>query len=271
LRQALQTHSSGVSRDARSVNTLDNRSGSPGGASASTGGGRGGGNNSVGKTQQQQQPPTPTNSQQQNAPSNNKINNNTSSSSSSGMMSPSPANARSGGAASTSGTAVTTPFANRSAGTKIVMGTTGQAAPATVSPNRTHKIIYAWEGGNNQSQRSPVELNGVVFLPSKQNGFYSRQDTLTPGLDTTPLPEKYVDFQIILTEEELTTLANRKKTIMSRVGHGFSLKTAADASLHISTPYVDPRRIHKDLLRPVNPDKWISSDPLRVARKGDKF
>jgi hypothetical protein len=220
----------------------------------------------VGKTQQQ---PPPTNTQQQNTSSNNKNNNNTSISSS-GMMSPSPANVRSGGA-STGGTAVTTPFANRSAGTKIVMGTTGQATPATVSPNRTHKIIYAWEGGNNQSQRSPVELNGVVFLPSKQNGFYSRQDTLTPGLDTTPLPEKYVDFQIILTEEELTTLANRKKTIMSRVGHGFSLKTAADASLHISTPYVDPRRIHKDLLRPVNPDKWISSDPLRVARKGDKF
>lgn len=129
--------------------------------------------------------------------------------------------------------------------------------------------IYAWEDSNERAERVPLEVSGVVFLPSKVAGFYSRQDTLNPGVDTTPLPEKYVDFQIILTAEELTTLAARKKTATSRVG--VAPRGLPAPSLSSSTPYIDPRRIQKDLLRPTNPDKWMDPEGLRAYKKGEKI
>ena len=150
---------------------------------------------------------------------------------------------------------------------------TGAGNNTTTLGKSQANIIYAWEEGNERPSRVPLEMGGVVFLPSRANGFYSRQDTISPGLDTTPLPEKYVDFQIILTEEELTTLAARKKTAMARlnVGAGAGGSTRNQASLNISTPYVDPRRIQKELLRPNNPDKWMDQEGLRPYKKGEKI
>jgi hypothetical protein len=46
---------------------------------------------------------------------------------------------------------------------------------------------------------------------------------------------------------------------------------SAPQSLHSSTPYVDPRRIYKDHLRPNNPDRWISAEGLRPYKKTEKL
>jgi len=128
--------------------------------------------------------------------------------------------------------------------------------------------IYTWEENNERAERVPIEVGGATFLPSKQVGFYNRQDPHHGGFDTTPLPERYVDFQIVLSAEELTTLAARKKTLTSRVGQS---PRGIKPTLHSSTPYVDPRRIQRDLLRPVNPDKWLSSEGLRPYKRTEKI
>lgn len=127
--------------------------------------------------------------------------------------------------------------------------------------------IYAWEESNERPERVPIDIGGVTFLPSKQVGFYNRQDVVQVGFDSTPLPEKHVDFQIILSAEELTTLAARKKAASTRM----ATQKNAQPSLHISTPYVDPRRIYKDHLRPTNPDRWISAEGLRPYKRGEKI
>mmetsp|Transcript_13604 Transcript_13604/g.22704 ORF Transcript_13604/g.22704 Transcript_13604/m.22704 type:complete len:321 (-) Transcript_13604:161-1123(-) len=155
--------------------------------------------------------------------------------------------------------------------------------------------IYDWEGTGAPAPRVAIELNGTVFVPSSINGFYNRQDSRSPLLDSTPLPEKHCDFQIILSEEELITLAARKKAAAtlananrtkidmsggsgaggmaaggvavgggSRTGSGGNsvsglMQTRPHRTLHSSTPYVEPSRIQRDMLRPTNPDKWLGN------------
>ena len=63
----------------------------------------------------------------------------------------------------------------------------------------------------------------------------------------------------------MTTLAARKKSAATRM----STMKGTPASLHSSTPYIDPRRVHRDMLRPTNPDKWVSSEGMRPYKKGE--
>ncbi len=151
---------------------------------------------------------------------------------------------------------------------RSISGIQSTSANTTTGPLSQPQQIYAWEDGNERAERVPFDVGGVTFLPSKQVGFYNRQDPNTGGIDSTPLPERYVDFQIILSPEELTTLAARKKTLIGRVG--LSVR-AEKPSVHTSTPYVDPRRVHRDLLRPVNPDKWLSAEGLRPYKRAEKI
>ncbi|KAJ1414791.1 hypothetical protein B484DRAFT_454751, partial [Ochromonadaceae sp. CCMP2298] len=131
----------------------------------------------------------------------------------------------------------------------------------TQASHHTHDPIYAWEGAAERPPRVAVEVGGSVFLPSSMNGFYSRQDNRSPLLDSASLPERYCDFIMVLTEEELTTLAARKKANkMAQPDGALALKPVR--TLHSSTPYIEPHRIYKEMLRQENPDKWIA-DGLR--------
>jgi len=124
--------------------------------------------------------------------------------------------------------------------------------------------IYAWEDGNNIKKRENIEMNGLVYKPTRELGFYSvgNSQDLSFGND------RYIDFQIILTDEELTTLAARTKA--SRViipSHITDHSKSVATSVHTSTPYIDPKRIFRDMLRPNNPDKWLHPDGMRPYQK----
>ena len=72
------------------------------------------------------------------------------------------------------------------------------------SINKSSQSIYAWEDGNNNMKiREKIEMNGLLYRPTREVGFYSggNSQDLSFGND------RYIDFQIILTDEELTTLA----------------------------------------------------------------
>jgi len=73
--------------------------------------------------------------------------------------------------------------------------------------------IYAWEDGNNIKKRENIEMNGLVYKPTRELGFYSvgNSQDLSFGND------RYIDFQIILTDEELTTLAGVLLSMMMMI------------------------------------------------------
>jgi hypothetical protein len=238
LRKALQSQGS-ASRDARSVNTND-RSTSPTGTPLSSKF-----HNQAAKTPISQGGPVATST----TPSVHSIR----------TMS---TNHRPAG----SSVSPTPPSARSQSGARSVANTSTVITEARTSMTHSQPI-YAWEEGNERAERIPLDIGGVTFLPSKQVGFYNRQDTVQAGFDSTPLPDKYVDFQIILSAEELTTLASRKKAASTRL---VAMK-GNQQSLHCSTPYVDPRRIYKDHLRPSNPDRWISSEGLRPYKRSEKL
>lgn len=154
------------------------------------------------------------------------------------------------------------------------------------SPGSTSKPIYAWETGQTgDRQRSSVTIDSIVFEPTALPGFYKRvarqvhkkspiqgeeegemaddadQEEIVEEEDFVELSDKFVDFQIILTEEEMRTLASRKKRERDDVK---LLKSqAAATSIHSATPYIDPKRITQELLRPQQPDKWVASEGMR--------
>jgi hypothetical protein len=108
-----------------------------------------------------------------------------------------------------------------------------------------------------EGARMPINVGGSVFLPSSLNGFYNRQNT--PGsLGDSEMPERHCDFTVVLTEEELTTLASRKKAA-TMANHqsvsGGALALKPFRTLNSSSPYIDKDRVYK--LRPEAPDKWI--------------
>ena len=241
LRKALQSQPS-ASRDARSVNTND-RSGSP---SSTPMGGKLYNNASNSNTNNPNHPSMAFNSS--NTPS---VHTTTRTMSSSSHRKPSAGNSNS-----------PTPQSGRShTGSRV------NANSTVMTENRSSmglsQSIYAWEDNNERPERIPLEICEVVFIPSKQVGFYNREDT-------DQLPEKHVDVQIVVSAEELTTLAARKKAASARALAAKQGSTGQPPSLHSSTPYVDPRRIHKDLLRPTNPDKWISADGLSTYKRPEK-
>lgn len=75
--------------------------------------------------------------------------------------------------------------------------------------------------------------------------------------------EKYVDFQVVLTAEELATLAARRRA--DRRDVKLDKNQAAAASPLVSVPYVEPRRVREALLRPDQPEKWINSSGIVLA------
>jgi hypothetical protein len=75
------------------------------------------------------------------------------------------------------------------------------------SPNRkSQKPIYAWELDDITPVRQRIRLEGAQFFPSSTPGVYMREDPLSKDVVHE---DKYIDVQIVLTEEEFTTLVSR--------------------------------------------------------------
>ena len=64
----------------------------------------------------------------------------------------------------------------------------GNSSSSVISDLRTARgsqPIYAWEESNERTERVPIEINEITFLPSKQLGFYTRNDIINPALNNT--------------------------------------------------------------------------------------
>lgn len=127
-----------------------------------------------------------------------------------------------------------------------------QSASKKATPSVSN--IYAWEDGSVKPQRKEIYLEDFCYHPSTTPGFYNRMVAEDESKDLV-ISDKFIDFQIVLTQEEITTLAARKKAEKPDIK--LAKSQAAATSVHLSTPYVDPKRIINDMLRPGHPDRWV--------------
>lgn len=154
-------------------------------------------------------------------------------------------------------------------------------ASVVLPPAPTEKI-YDWESRDKDTVKKRLFLDGSSYCPTNQPGMYIREvrETVTENdvdehglpvagygnvvgiIGTEDLPDKYIDFQIILTAEEMSTLISRRR-ITSRSDIQLAKSQLVSGNVHISTPYVDPSRVMKDHFRPNHPEKWVSKEDIR--------
>eukprot|EP01031_Cornospumella_fuschlensis_P033707 gene33707-40780_t len=138
--------------------------------------------------------------------------------------------------------------------------TSGKSTPGK-STNKAGSLspgqIYAWEERSEKPVlRDTIELNGVTFDPSPVTGLYSRR--MDRGEESELVSDRFIDVQIVLTQEELATLAARKKAQKPQTK--LFKNQQASTSVHTAVPYIDPSRIKRDMLRPGHPDRWLGSE-----------
>lgn len=117
--------------------------------------------------------------------------------------------------------------------------------------------IYAWEDRSDKYIRQEFILDPFAYEPSSTPGFYSRK---LNEEEEPPSSDKFIDFQIILSHEEMIALAARKKA--ERADVKLVKNQAATTSINYSTPYIDQKRIMKEMLRG-QPDKWMASESMK--------
>jgi hypothetical protein len=133
----------------------------------------------------------------------------------------------------------------KSTGRNMKVPTPSPAGRSTISlsSKRVSQPIYSWEEKSDKViPRSAILIDNLSFYPTPIPGFYARGD------ESETMSDRFIDFQIMLTQEEILTLAARKKA--ERPDAKLSKNIAAATSVHTSTPYVDPRRLQQELLRP---------------------
>lgn len=109
------------------------------------------------------------------------------------------------------------------------------------SPSRksSQKPIYAWELDDVTPVRQRIRLEGAQYYPSSTPGVYMREDPLAKEVVHE---DKFIDIQIVLTEEEFTTLVSRRRAI-SRTHYEDYKNKIATKSVNNAVPFVDRSRI----------------------------
>jgi hypothetical protein len=122
------------------------------------------------------------------------------------------------------------------------------------------------------------------FIPCNSNGIYMSIDDITLQTNNDddeseqyiiqPIQQsnEYIDIQIILTPQELESYAARRKATRAELKHSQrflndKMKHISKSSVIASTPYVDPKRIQKEIYRPAQPQKWIDANGFKVTGK----
>lgn len=119
--------------------------------------------------------------------------------------------------------------------------------------------------GGEEGQELPDELEYELIEEHDDDvdGLDQLNETGSPtrSINRAGQGERFLDFQIILTHDEITALAARRKK--ERDDNKLIKSQAAATSIHSSTPYVDPRRIKLEMLRPGHPDRWVHPEGMR--------
>jgi hypothetical protein len=167
------------------------------------------------------------------------------------------------------------PMAQRGTGT----GTRARMSPtknATRTPAYSHpkspgsvasassQPIYAWELSAHQmgeaisAIRERITTETASFIPSNDMGVYVCDSMESNNADSNDL----VDFQVVLSAEEFQVYVSRRRNAVAEKKHSERFidtkkTTEEKKSLLSSGPYVDPKRIQNELLRPAQPHKWV--------------
>jgi len=92
-----------------------------------------------------------------------------------------------------------------------------------------------------------LHVNDYTFVPTSENGVYARTDDES-AIENMPVEsDKFIDVQIILTEDEFNAFANRKIKIREDRKHEYN--DLAAMSPIVSVPYVSSKRMLKDHYR----------------------
>lgn len=153
-------------------------------------------------------------------------------------------------------------FSSTSAINFKLMGSTKKGPPPPAP-------IYAWEVSSSSARtgRRKLVLDGMHFLPTDLPGMYAREDEVDADIgELVTLPEKFVDFQIILTADEISALISRTR-IASRSDIHDPKNAMMASSVHAAHPFVDSTRLMQDYFRTKKPEKWVHRGDLRAARK----
>jgi len=155
----------------------------------------------------------------------------------------------------------------------------GRRSPGALKP------IYSWEmGSQGLEQGEGTEGTGGLvpevlrdrlyteeygaFIPTGTQGLYMREE----GEEFEDyhgggggLPEGHMDFQVVLSPSEFEAYVSRrniaaKKLASAANSHAakyLDSKCKETRFLRTQTPYVDPKRVLKELYRPPQPEKWV--------------
>ena len=136
---------------------------------------------------------------------------------------------------------------------------TAPRSPGSVASSNSQPI-YAWELSNQADETSTVReritTESASFIPSNAMGIYVCDSD--NGGDSNDL----MDFQVVLSPEEFQVYVSRRRNAVAEKKHSerfldHKKTTAEKQTLLSSTPYVDPKRIQNELLRPAQPHKWV--------------
>lgn len=132
-------------------------------------------------------------------------------------------------------------------------------SPGSVASSNSQPI-YAWELSNQADEtntvRERISTDSASFIPSNAAGIYVCDS------DTRADSNDLMDFQVVLSAEEFQVYVSRRRNAVAEKKHSerfldHKKTTAEKKTLLSSTPYVDPKRIQNELLRPAQPHKWV--------------
>ena len=111
-----------------------------------------------------------------------------------------------------------------------------------------HSTSYNSQSRNRKPKRDTFTVQGREFEPSELDGFYTIDDSFNnDSIDGGKQNQKYIDVQIVLTLDELTTLAARKKGVKPE--NKLDKNAVAAQSMITRTPYIDPPMVQRAMYR----------------------
>jgi hypothetical protein len=134
------------------------------------------------------------------------------------------------------------------------------------SGKKSAKPLYAWElAKKDEEPRHPISTDYGIYAPSHTKGIYNHV-----GDDSRTEVQRHIDYQVILTEDELMTIVARQRAVRAEQHHRqrFTAKTKENRlGIMASGPYMDSKRILKDIYRHDHPEKFTVKGGFRPSGK----
>jgi len=131
---------------------------------------------------------------------------------------------------------------------------------------KSNKPLYAWELAKKEELvRNPINSENGTFVPSHTKGIY-----VLMGEEDIEESRRHIDYQVILTEDELMTIVARQRAVRAEQLHRqrFTAKVKENKlGIMASGPYMDSKRVLKDHYRHDQPEKFTVKGGFRPSGK----